>query len=118
MLAVPFITPLPGVVADEVELRIVLPDGATDVNVHVPFPVDSIEHSVHKTYLDTTGRPVVTITKALVTENHAQPVYVTYSYPLSAQLQKPLVVTSVVGSLLLAFLLLRRVDYTLDKKTK
>jgi oligosaccharyltransferase complex subunit alpha (ribophorin I) len=105
-------------VAEEVELRIVLPDGATDVNVIVPFPVDSVEHSLHKTYLDTTGRPVVTITKALVTENHAQSVYVTYSYPLSAQLQKPLVVTAVIGSLLIAFMVLRRVNYSIDSSNK
>jgi oligosaccharyltransferase complex subunit alpha (ribophorin I) len=105
-------------VTDELELRVVLPDGASDVNVYTPFPVDSIEHSIHKTYLDTTGRPVVTITKSAVTEHHAQNIYVTYSYPLSAQLQKPLLVSSVVGSLLLAFLVLRRVDYSIDKKTK
>ncbi|TXT10813.1 hypothetical protein VHUM_02318 [Vanrija humicola] len=113
VLAVPFLTALKDVVVDEEELRIVLPDGATDVEVFTPFPVDAIEHSVHKTYLDTTGRPVVTITKALVTENHAQNVFVSYNYPLSAQLQKPLIVTAVVGVLLFVFIVLRRVDYNI-----
>ncbi|KAL1408707.1 dolichyl-diphosphooligosaccharide--protein glycosyltransferase subunit 1 [Vanrija albida] len=113
VLAVPFLTGLKDVVVDDEELRIVLPDGATDVEVFTPFPVDAIEHSVHKTYLDTTGRPVVTITKALVTENHAQNVYVSYNYPLSAQLQKPLIVTGVVGVLLFVFIVLRRVDYNI-----
>lgn len=107
---------MPGVVTDEVELKIVLPDGASDVEVFTPFPVDSFEHSLHKTYLDTTGRPVVTLTKALVTENHAQPVYVTYTYSTSAQLQKPLMVSAVVGALLFAFMLLRRVNYNIDKE--
>lgn len=113
VLAVPFLTGLKDVVVDEEELRIVLPDGATDVEVFTPFPVDAIEHSVHKTYLDTSGRPVVTITKSLVTENHAQNVYVSYNYPLSAQLQKPLIVTAVVGVLLAVFIVLRRVDYNI-----
>lgn len=44
--------------------------------MHTPFPVDSISHSIHKTYLDTTGRHAITLTKARCTENHAQNVYV------------------------------------------
>lgn len=44
--------------------------------MHTPFPVDSVTHSVHKTYLDTTGRHAITLRKARCTENHAQNVYV------------------------------------------
>lgn len=51
-------------------------DESRDVEVHTPFAVDTIEHSVHKTYLDTTGRHAITLTKARCTENHAQNVYV------------------------------------------
>lgn len=118
VLAVPFLTAMKDVVVGQEEFRVVLPDGATDVEVFAPFPVDSIEHSLVKTYLDTTGRPVVTITKSVVTENHAQPVYITYNYPLSAQLQKPLTVSAVVGAVLIAFMVLRRVDYNIDNKKK
>jgi hypothetical protein len=48
----------------------------SDVEVFTPFPVDSISRSTHKTYLDTTGRPAITLKKARCTENHAQTVYV------------------------------------------
>ena len=53
-------------------------DDATRRNVEViaPFPVDAIEHSVHKTYLDSTGRPRIIIKKALCSESHEQNVYV------------------------------------------
>lgn len=47
-----------------------------DVEVYTPFAVDSIEHSIHKTYLDTTGRYAVTLRKARCTEDHAKTVYV------------------------------------------
>ncbi|KAK8847450.1 hypothetical protein IAR55_005308 [Kwoniella newhampshirensis] len=116
ILGVPFMTPLKDVVVEDAELKIILPEGASDVQIYTPFPVDSIDHSTHKTYLDTTGRYAVTIKKAHCTENHAQNVYVTYSYPLSAQLQKPTAVASVVGSLFLLGMGLRRVNYSIDKK--
>lgn len=44
-----------------------------------PFPVDDVNHSVRKTYLDTSGRHMVTLKKARCTENHAQLVYVSLS---------------------------------------
>jgi oligosaccharyltransferase complex subunit alpha (ribophorin I) len=46
------------------------------VEVFTPFKVDSIEHSIHKTYLDSTGRPKVTMKKKNCTERHDQLIYV------------------------------------------
>lgn len=51
-------------------------DRCRDVEVHTPFAVDSITHSIIKTYLDTTGRPTVTLKKSRCTENHAETIYV------------------------------------------
>jgi oligosaccharyltransferase complex subunit alpha (ribophorin I) len=90
VLSVPFLTGYKDLAADRVELTIILPEGAKyvscllsmielmnrDVEVHTPFAVDSVSHSIHKTYLDTTGRHAITITKQKCTEHHAQPVYV------------------------------------------
>ncbi|WWC86854.1 uncharacterized protein L201_001733 [Kwoniella dendrophila CBS 6074] len=115
ILSVPFLTGLKDVVVDQAELNIILPEGASDVQVFTPFPVDSIEHSIHKTYLDTTGRYAITLKKTQLTENHAQNVYVTYHYPLSAQFQKPLTIASLVGSLFLLGMGLRRVNYSIEK---
>jgi len=47
-----------------------------DVEVFTPFVVDSISHGVVKTYLDTTGRPTVTLRKDRCTENHSETIYV------------------------------------------
>ena len=103
-----------------------------DVEIHTPFAVDSVSHSIHKTYLDTTGRHAITIKKQKCTEHHAQPVYVsswppvstgrklmnqvTYTYPLSAHFQKPLAITSVVGGVFVLMMVLRRMDWSLDPK--
>jgi len=115
VLSVPFLTGYKDLAAEEVELTIVLPEGARyvllscstipdlyfpsstnylqtcenspfllkllisrDIEVHTPFPVDSTTHSIHKTYLDTTGRHTIKLTKSKCTEHHAQPVYVCF----------------------------------------
>ncbi|OCF32578.1 oligosaccharyltransferase complex subunit alpha (ribophorin I) [Kwoniella heveanensis BCC8398] len=116
VLAVPFLTGLSDVVVDDAEVKIILPEGASAVQIYTPFPVDSIEHSIHKTYLDTTGRHAITLKKARCTSRHDQDVYVTYHYPLSAQLQKPIAVGSLVASLFILGMALRRVNYSIDKK--
>lgn len=54
-----------------------------NVEVVAPFPVDAVEHSVHKTYLDSTGRPRITIKKALASESNEQNIYVSLSCSLS-----------------------------------
>ncbi|EIW71206.1 hypothetical protein TREMEDRAFT_71088 [Tremella mesenterica DSM 1558] len=116
VLAVPFLTPVKDMVIEVAELRIVLPEGARSVEVFTPFPVDSIDHTTHKTYLDSTGRHMITIRKTRCTEFHAQSIYVTYEYPLSALLQKPLTVAAVVGGLFVLSMGLRRVDLQIEKK--
>jgi oligosaccharyltransferase complex subunit alpha (ribophorin I) len=78
--------------------------------------MDNTTHTLTKTYLDSTGRQTINLFKSLATENHAQIVYVTYEYPLSASLQKPLTVASVVGGLFVVYMGLRRVNYGFEGK--
>ncbi|KAL7420065.1 dolichyl-diphosphooligosaccharide--protein glycosyltransferase subunit 1 [Cryptotrichosporon argae] len=115
-LAVPFFTPIPGAVINDVELRIILPEGATEVTVISPFRADSVAHATHKTYLDSIGRPEITLTKSHATEQHAQPVYIRYRYTPAAQAQKPLTVAAVIAGLFVIVAGLRRVDMSIDRK--
>ena len=45
-----------GVSYERVELRIILPEGATNIKYQSPIPVVSEEISLHKTFMDTIGR--------------------------------------------------------------
>ncbi|KAJ9110429.1 hypothetical protein QFC19_001554 [Naganishia cerealis] len=115
VLRVPFMTALPGVVVDEAELVITLPEGARNVNVTVPFPVDTIEQETHKTYLDSIGRPRITIKKRMCVEKHEQDVYVTYTYPFRAQFQKVFTVGIATATFFAALALAKRVDVRISK---
>jgi len=112
ILSVPFITPLKDVAIDEVQVNITLPEGASSVKVEVPFPV-KIEQFTHYSYLDTTGRPTISLTKTACTDRHALDVFVTYRYSRAALIQKPLVVSLAVMLIYLTGMTLRRVRWTI-----
>jgi oligosaccharyltransferase complex subunit alpha (ribophorin I) len=76
VVAVPYLTNIPGAAFEETQLTIILPEGARDVTVHAPFGPDLIENKRHVTYLDTTGRPAIVLSKKNVSEKHAGTVYV------------------------------------------
>ncbi|KZW02106.1 Ribophorin I [Exidia glandulosa HHB12029] len=110
IVAVPFLNTFKDVAVNDAELKIILPEGAIDVEVFPPFPVDSVEHSTHVTFLDTVGRPAVTLKKRQVTDKHDGIVYVSYAVPFSAHLKKPLAVSvATVGLFIFAFVA-RRID--------
>ncbi|ORY48919.1 hypothetical protein BCR33DRAFT_714026, partial [Rhizoclosmatium globosum] len=87
VLNVKFMGSLSNVTIEDARLRVVLPEGATNVKVALPFPADSEEHSRFYTNLDTIGRPKV--------------VMISYEYPPFELLRKPLVVSATFFGLLL-----------------
>lgn len=60
-------------VVDDALIRIVLPEGASNIEVETPYAVTRLPDSLHFTYLDVKGRPVVEIAAKNLVENHIQP---------------------------------------------
>jgi len=115
IVGVPVMTHIPGSVVDEAEIKIILPEGATDIDVVTPFPALSSTISTHVSYLDTTGRPAVSLTYEDLTDKHAAMIYVSYKVPLSAHLKKPIAVGVAFLALFVIGLAARRVDLRLHK---
>ncbi|KAH9381406.1 hypothetical protein HPB48_009014 [Haemaphysalis longicornis] len=59
-------------VVDKATVKIILPEGATDIKLRVPYPVKRLQDQRHYTYLDTVGRPVIVLEKANLVEQHIQ----------------------------------------------
>ncbi|EIW76106.1 oligosaccharyltransferase alpha subunit [Coniophora puteana RWD-64-598 SS2] len=116
IVGVPVWTLIPGAVVNDAEVKIVLPEGATDVQFISPFPSLSEEISTHVTYLDTTGRPAVSLDYKDLTDKHTGMIYVSYKVPLSAHLKKPVAVAAAFFSLFFFALTARRVDLRLHKE--
>jgi len=98
-----------------------------------PFPAVSNWIGTHTTYLDTTGRPILTFNYKDLTVKHAESIFVslffrfrllpselyykvTYKVSWSAHLKKPLAVGTAFLGLFTLGMIARRVDFTIHQK--
>ncbi|KAH7938454.1 hypothetical protein HPB49_023728 [Dermacentor silvarum] len=79
-------------VVDKANVKIILPEGATDIKLRVPYQVKRLNDQRHYTYLDTIGRPVIVLEKTNLVEQHIQDFQVHYKFKKLLMLQEPLLV--------------------------
>ncbi|KAK0746094.1 Ribophorin I [Schizothecium vesticola] len=85
-----------GVEYEHVQVRVILPEGAENVKYTTTIPSSSIVSAkvvIHKTFLDSVGRTSLVIkARNLVDDFRDRELVVSYDYPLTASLRKPIVV--------------------------
>lgn len=96
-VAVPFLTAPSSVAIDHATVRIVLPEGASDIDVTLPFDVDMERIVTYPTYLDTVGRPSVVLERAKCTSKLNSLVYVDYTLSPMSHARKILAVATAVA---------------------
>ncbi|KAF8311164.1 oligosaccharyl transferase alpha subunit [Clavulina sp. PMI_390] len=116
IVAIPFFTPLPAAVVDDAEMKIILPEGATDIKLSTPFSVDSVLRETHISYLDTKGRPALILSKKNLTDKHFMNVYVSYRVSSVAHLSKVTAVSTAFALLFTVMYFVRRVDTRLTSQ--
>lgn len=67
-----FSIPFLDLLAEEFELRVILPEGSTDIRTELPFPIDSQSTDVTFNYLDTAGSPTIIYRKKNLIDFHNQ----------------------------------------------
>lgn len=102
-------------VVEELVTKIILPEGSHSIKLNTPFSVNRLPDSLHFTYLDTKGRPVITITKNNLVENHIQDFQLRYAFPRLLMLQEPLLVVVALYLLFLLVIIYVRLDFSINK---
>jgi oligosaccharyltransferase complex subunit alpha (ribophorin I) len=106
-----------GIEYEAVELRIILPEGAINVKYSTTIPLTSSSISLHKTFMDTTGRTALTLNAInIVDDLRDRELIVTYDYPFLAGLKKPLVIFSGVFAIFVAAWAIGSVDVGIHGK--
>ncbi|KAL0901894.1 hypothetical protein ABMA27_007045 [Loxostege sticticalis] len=100
---------------DELTTKIILPEGSVGIKLNVPYPVTRLADSLHYTYLDTKGRPVITFKKSNVVENHIQDFQLRYTFPRLLMFQEPLLVVGFLYALFLLVIIYVRLDFSIHK---
>jgi len=103
---------------EEVEVRIILPEGVSNLELSTPYSMTRGDDGLHYTYLDTTGRTVVNLySSKLLTESHIQDFQLGFSYPHRSMLAEPLILVAAFFLLYLLAIIYVRLDFsiTLDE---
>lgn len=100
---------------DELVTKVILPEGSTNIKVNFPFAVTRLPDSLHYTYLDTKGRPVIAFTKKNVVESHIQDFQLRYTFPRILMLQEPLLVVGFLYAIFLCVIIYVRLDFSIHK---
>jgi len=116
VLTVPFVAPYENAAIDDFELIVTLPEGASDIkfrsehNLGVELEMDSVQ-----TYLDSVGRPVLSISRRNVVSDHNLPVQITYRFPTRDMLQEPILLISFFFFLFLLSIFFTRLDLSISQ---
>ncbi|KAF2402286.1 oligosaccharyltransferase alpha subunit [Trichodelitschia bisporula] len=107
-----------GVEYEKVSVRVILPEGAINIGLNTTVPIESSEISIHRTFMDTLGRPTVIIHATNVVDEWRDKgdLLITYDYPWTAGYRKPLTLAAAVFSLFAAVWVLGKVDTRIGKK--
>jgi len=115
-LNVSFAAPFAEACVDELEVRVILPEGASAVQWHAPFEVDQADHDTRLTYLDTVGRPVLVLRKRNVVKQHNVNFMVGYQFSKLGLVREPLMVTAVFLIFFASAMLFVRADFSLSPR--
>ncbi|KAJ8372896.1 hypothetical protein AAFF_G00276000 [Aldrovandia affinis] len=102
-------------VIDFLTVKLILPEGARNIHVDTPYPIDRVPDQLHYTYLDTFGRPVLVATKSNLVEQHIQDVVVHYTFNKILMLQEPLLVVGAFYILFFTVIIYVRLDFSITK---
>ncbi|CAG8569854.1 12680_t:CDS:2, partial [Dentiscutata heterogama] len=117
ILNIPFVNPLHNAAFDHVQVRIILPEGASNVKVETPFPINRETHRVHRTYFDSKGRYLVVLDKFNAVDEHSKNFQVSYEYNSLELLRKPLVATTFILCGFLLNMVFSRMEFTIGKSS-
>ena len=74
-----------------------------------------LQDSLLLTYLDVSGRPVISVTKTNLVENHIQEFRIGYRFPVWMTVREPLMVVAAFLLLFLLVIIYVRLDFSISK---
>jgi len=116
VLNITFGCPFPMLVTDDIEVRVIMPEGASNIKWATDFHVDSEDKDVRVTYLDTVGRPVLILRKADVVGIPPRYFQVTYSFSQINMLQEPILLIVAFLAFFAVCMVYVRIDLSLSPK--
>ncbi|KAG5682961.1 hypothetical protein PVAND_012277 [Polypedilum vanderplanki] len=103
-------------IVDELITKVILPEGSKNIKLVTPYTVERKPDSLHFTYLDITGRPVITFRKTNLVENHINDFNLKFNFSRIMMLQEPLLVVVFFYLIFLFVIIWTRLDFSIIKE--
>jgi oligosaccharyltransferase complex subunit alpha (ribophorin I) len=116
VLNVTFGSPFPQVSVDEAVVRVILPEGASNIEWSTPFDIDEEGSSTVISYLDTTGRPALILKKANIVHHHNDYFQVSYRFPAIYMLREPVFLMLAFAAFFAASMAYMRVELSISER--
>ncbi|KAF9733210.1 hypothetical protein PMIN06_006087 [Paraphaeosphaeria minitans] len=108
-----------GIQYSKVHLRVILPEGATNVKYSTTVPLVDGKTTVHHTFMDTLGRSALELHAInIMDEFRERDLIVTYDYSWTAGYRKPIVITLGMFAVFAAIWVLGSIDTSIGKSKK
>ncbi|KAH8246780.1 hypothetical protein KR038_010357, partial [Drosophila bunnanda] len=98
---------------DQATVKIILPEGCSDIKLSPPYSISRLPNELVHTYLDTTGRPVISFTKSNLVESHISDFTLYYSFSKISLLQEPLLVSGFIYIIFVITIVFLRLDFSI-----
>ncbi|KAK7310661.1 hypothetical protein RJT34_08297 [Clitoria ternatea] len=115
-LNISFGAPINELVIDTLIVKVVLPEGSSDITVSAPFPVKQTQET-KLSHLDVVGRPVAVLEKNNVVPEHNVHFQVYYKFNSLSMLREPLMLISGFFFLFVACIVYTHADLSISKSS-
>jgi len=101
---------------EDLTLKIILPEGSQVGKLHTPYPVKRGQDSLHYTYLDTNGRPVLEIRNiGSMTEKHIEDFQLEFKFSRLSMAREPLLLIMAFFTFFALAIVYVRLDFAITK---
>ncbi|XP_002075156.4 dolichyl-diphosphooligosaccharide--protein glycosyltransferase subunit 1 [Drosophila willistoni] len=98
---------------DKAAIKIVLPEGADNIQLTTPYTINRRQNELVHTYLDTVGRPVISFSKLNLVESHIADFTLNYTFSRVSLLQEPFLVSGFIYIIFVLTIVLLRLDFSI-----
>lgn len=102
-------------VVEELETKIVLPVGVSNIKLVTPYEVERLPDEVTHKYLDNIGRTVIKLRKRNLVEQHIQDLEIYYNWQPVLLLHEPLLMSISLFLLFIFVIIYVRLDFSISK---
>lgn len=102
-------------VVEELETRVVLPIGVSNIKLITPYNIERLPNEVTHKYLDNIGRTVIKLRKRNLVEQQIQDLEIHYNWQPAFLLHEPVLISLALFLLFIIVIIYVRLDFSLNK---